>query len=54
MMLKDHSSFKYVYGSRFMGQSKDKICVFKMSIDLPRSRMDLIECMQVGKDIKSS
>jgi hypothetical protein len=37
MMLKDHSSFKYVYGSRFMGQSKDKICVFKMSIDIPRS-----------------
>ena len=30
MALKDHSGFKYVHDSRFPGQSKDKVFVFKM------------------------
>ena len=34
MVLKDYSGFKYVHGSRFPGQSKDKVFVFKMSVDL--------------------
>ena len=42
MALKDHLGFKYVHGSRFWGQSKDKVYVFKMSVDLPGSGVDLV------------
>ena len=45
MALKDHSGFKYVHGSRFPGQSKDKVFVFKMSVDLPGSGVDLVKRM---------
>ena len=54
MALKDHSGFKYVHGSRFPGQSKDKVFVFKMSINLPRSSVDLVKHMQVGGDMENS
>ena len=37
MALKGHSSFKYVHGSRFLGHFKDKMFVFTMSVNLPRS-----------------
>lgn len=47
MALKDHSSFKFVYGSNFLGQSRDNIFVFKMSIDLACSGVELAKCMQV-------
>ena len=30
MALINHSRFKYVHDSRFLGQSKDKVFVFKM------------------------
>ena len=29
MALKDHSGFKYIYDSRYPGQSEDKVFVFK-------------------------
>jgi hypothetical protein len=48
MALKDHSGFKYVHGSRFTGQSKDKVFVFKMSVDLLGSGVDLVKRMQLG------
>jgi hypothetical protein len=54
MALKDHSSFKYVHGRRFLGQSKDKIFVFKMPVDLPESGVDLVKRMQVGGDMENS
>jgi hypothetical protein len=54
MALKDHSGFKYVHGSRFPGQFKDKIFVFKMSVDLPGSGVDLVKRMQVGGDMENS
>jgi hypothetical protein len=41
MALKDRSGFKYVYDSRFPGQSKDKVFVFKISVKLPGCGMDL-------------
>lgn len=52
MALKDHSVFNYVHGGRFPRQSK--VFVFKTSMDLPRSSMDLVKNMQVGGDIKKS
>ena len=47
MALKDHSGFKYVHDSRFPGQSKDKVFVFKMSVDFSGSGVDLVKRMQV-------
>ena len=42
MTLKNHPGFQYVHGSKFPGQSKDKIFVFKMSVDLLRSGVNLL------------
>ena len=47
MAPKDHSGFKYVHYSRFPGQSKYKVFVFKMSVHLPGSGVDLVKCVQV-------
>ena len=52
MVLNDHSGFKYVYDSRLPGQSKDKVFVFKMSVDLPGSGVNLVKRMQVGGDME--
>jgi hypothetical protein len=52
--LKDHSAFKFVHGSRFPGQSKDKMFVFKMSVDLPGSDDELVKMMQVSGNIENS
>ena len=54
MAFKDHSRFKYVHDSRFLGQSNDKIFVFKMSVDLPGSGVNLVKRMQVGEDMENS
>ena len=52
-MFKDHTGFKYIHGSRFPRQSKDKIYVFKMLIDLLRSGVDLVKCMHVERHMKN-
>ena len=52
--LKDHSGFEYVHGSKFLGQSKDKVFVFKLFLDLQRSGVDLVQHMQVGGDMENS
>ena len=54
MALKDHSGFKYVHGSRFPGQSKDKVLVLNMSVDLPGSSVDLVKRIQGGGDMENS
>ena len=43
MMLKGHSCFKYVHGSKLPRYSRDKVFVFKLSMDLPRSGLDLVK-----------
>ena len=48
MALKDHSTFKFVHSSRFLGQSKDKVFVFKMFVGLPSSGVKLVKKLQVG------
>lgn len=50
---KDYSSFKYIHGSMFMGQLKDKVFVFKMSLDLTRIGVDLVKRIYVGKYMKN-
>ena len=51
--LKDHSCFKYVHSSRFAGQSKEKEFVFKMSVDLPESGVNLIKRTHVGGNMEN-
>jgi hypothetical protein len=53
MALKDRSRFKYVHDSMFPRQSKDKVFVFKMSMNLARSRVDLLKHMQSRGAIKN-
>lgn len=48
MAFKDHSTFKFVHGSRFLGQSKDKVFVLKMSLDLVGNGMEFVRRMHVG------
>jgi hypothetical protein len=38
-------SFKFVHGSRFLGQSKDIVFVFKIFVDLPSSGVELVKRM---------
>lgn len=45
MALKDHLGFKYVRDNRFPRQYKDKMFVFKMSVDLVGSVVDLSRSM---------
>ena len=45
MMLKAHSGFKYVHGTKFPEQSKDIIFIFKMLVDLLGSGVDLVKHM---------
>ena len=47
MALKDHSALKFVHGSRFPRQSKDKVFISKMSVDLPGSRVELVTRIQI-------
>ena len=54
MALKDHSTFKFVHGSWFPRQSKEKMFVFKMSVDLPGTDVELVKRMQVGKNMENS
>jgi hypothetical protein len=54
MAFKDHSAFKFVHGSRFPGQSKDKVFVLKMFVDISSSGMELVKKMQVGGNMENS
>ena len=54
MTLKDHSTFKFVHGSRFPRKSKDKVFVFKMFVDPLGSGVELVKKIQVGKDMENS
>ena len=53
MVLKDHLGFEHVHSSMYPSQLKDKVFVFKMSIDLPRNCVDLVKHMQVGGDMNN-
>ena len=52
MALKDYSNLKYIHENKFPGQSKDKVFVFKMSIDRPGSGFNLVKRMQPGGDLQ--
>ena len=48
MAFKDHSAFRFAHDSRFAWQSKDKVFVFKMSLDLACNNMEFVKRMHVG------
>lgn len=54
LAMKDHYVFKFVQSSMFLRQSKDKIYVFKMFVDIPRSGVELVKRMQVIGDMENS
>ena len=54
MALKNHYGIKYVHDRRFPRQSRDKIFVFKMSVDLGGSGVTLVKRMQYGGKMENS
>ena len=52
MALKDYLGFKFIHEKKFPGQSKGKVFVFKISVDRPRSRVDLVKRIQPGRDLQ--
>ena len=52
MALKDYSGFKFIHENKFPGKSKDKVFVFKMSIDCSGSGVDLVKRMQPERDLQ--
>lgn len=49
MVLKDHFGFKFIHNSRFPRQTKEKVFVFKMSVNLPINGISLVNKMQIGQ-----
>lgn len=49
MALKDHSTFKFVHSTKFLGQSKNEVFVFKVFVDLPANGVKLIKYMLIGR-----
>lgn len=52
MAAKDHLGFKYVYGNRFLGQSKTKYLSSKC-IDISKIGVNFVNDMHVGGDMKN-
>jgi hypothetical protein len=42
MAMKRFTRIEYIHGNVFPGQGKDKVYIFKMLVDRPRSGVDLI------------
>lgn len=54
MAFKDHYAFKVVYGSTFLGQSKENILFFLILVDLLGSDVEFVKCMQIRGDMETS
>lgn len=53
MALTYQYGFNSIHGSRFLGQSKDKAFVFKMSLNIPTNGVEFLKCMQGRGDIEN-
>jgi hypothetical protein len=51
--MKRYITIEYIHSNVFPGQGKDKVNIFKMLVDKPRSGMDLVKHMQPRRDFKS-
>jgi hypothetical protein len=54
MAMKTYTTIDYIHANVFPGQGKDKVYVFKMLEDEPRSGVDLIKRMQPGGDLENA
>jgi hypothetical protein len=52
--MKRFTKIEYIHGNIFLGQGKDKVCIFKMLEDGPRSGVDLVKRMQPGGDLENA
>lgn len=50
--LKDHLGFKFVHNNRFLGQSKEKVFIFNMSVNIPGNGVNLVKRMQIWEDME--
>jgi hypothetical protein len=53
MAMKRYTTIEYIHENVFPGQGKDKVYIFKMLVDGPRSGVDLVKHMQVGGDLEN-
>jgi hypothetical protein len=54
MAMKMYTTIEYVHGNVFPGQGKDKVYIFKMLEDGRGSGVDLVKCMQPGRDLQNA
>ena len=54
MTMKKESKFEFIHDSVFPGQRKEKVYIFKMLTEGPRSGVDLIRRMQRGRDLENA
>jgi hypothetical protein len=52
--MKTYTTIEYIHANLFPGQGKDKVYVFKMLEDGPRSGVDLVKRMQPGGDLENA
>jgi len=51
--MKKELKFEFIHDSVFPGQGKEKVYVFKMLTEGPRSGVDLVKHMQPGGDLQN-
>jgi hypothetical protein len=54
MAMKRYTIIEYIHGNVFPRQGKDKVYVFKILVDGPRSGVDLAKRMQPGGDLENA
>ena len=54
MAMKMYTLIEYIHSNFFLGQSKDKVYVFKMLEDGPKSGVDLVKRMQPRGDLENA
>jgi hypothetical protein len=54
MIMKRYVTIEYIHGNVFPGQGREKVYVFKMLVDGPKSGVDLIKHMQPGGDLENA
>jgi hypothetical protein len=54
MAMKTYTTIEYVHGNVFPSQGKEKVYIFKMLEDGPRSGVHLVKRMQPGGDLENA
>jgi hypothetical protein len=54
MAMQRYTTIEYMHGNVIPGQGMDKVYVFKMLVEKPGSGVDLVKCMQLGRDLENA